>query len=52
MSKYTFGSKIGQGGFSIVFDGIDNTTNTQVIIKKIINGAYNHRVNRIVEKLN
>ena len=49
MSQYNFGSKIGEGGFSIVFNAIDNTTNTPVIIKKIINGASNHRVHKTAE---
>ena len=49
MSQYTFTTKIGEGGFSIVFNAIDNTTNSPVIIKKIINGASGHRVYKIAE---
>jgi serine/threonine protein kinase len=49
MSRYTVGSKIGDGGFSIVYNASDTTTNTPVIIKKIINGASNHRVHKTAE---
>jgi serine/threonine protein kinase len=49
MSQYTFTTKIGEGGFSIVFNAIHTTTNTPVIIKKIINGASNHRINKMAE---
>ena len=49
MSQYTFTTKIGEGGFSIVFNATDNATNTPVIIKKIIGGCSNHRLQKMAE---
>ena len=49
MSQYNFTTKIGEGGFSIVFNSIDNKTNSPVIIKKIINAASNHRLHKLAE---
>ena len=48
--QYTFTTKLGEGAFSTVFDGIDTNTNSPIIIKKIINGAVNHRIHKMAEK--